>query len=71
MHAMNKARFQKIMEEKTEMEKTLEVLRKTEVKDMWKRELEIFEKEYQKYKKERELISNVVLLKTVTKKRKT
>ena len=45
---------------------------KTEVKNIWIHELEIFEKEYQKYKKERDQLNTVtttVVSKTVKRKK--
>jgi|TARA_B110000114_G_scaffold161256_1_gene178462 DNA topoisomerase-2 len=64
MHNMNKSRVEKIKKEREEAVQTLDILRKTTVTMMWKRELDVFVREYSKYKQEREKLqfrsSNIV-----------
>lgn len=57
MHNMTKARVQKIIQEKEQIIKELDVLEKTTLTTMWLRELEQFSQEYMKYKNAREKIS--------------
>ena len=57
MHNMTKARVQKIIQEKEQIIKELDVLEKTTLTTMWQRELEQFSQEYMKYKNAREKIS--------------
>ena len=45
-----------ILKEKADTEVELDILMKTTTGQMWLRELEIFEKEYETYKKKREQI---------------
>ena len=54
MHNMNKSRVQKILREKEELIHELDILEKTELSAIWLDELEVFEKEYAKYKASRE-----------------
>jgi DNA topoisomerase-2 len=54
MHNMNKSRVQKILREKEELIYELDILEKTELSAIWLDELEVFEKEYAKYKASRE-----------------
>ena len=54
MHSMNKERAQKISDDKIQMEKDLDTLQNTLPTDMWLRELLVLEKEYAKYKADRE-----------------
>ena len=56
MHNMNKARVEKIKQEREDAVETLEELRKTTLVELWKRELDVFVQEYQKYKRSRELL---------------
>ena len=56
MHNMNKQRVQKILKEKEEVVKELEVLRGTTLTTMWMRELDHFVEVYGKYKEGREKI---------------
>ena len=56
MHNMNKQRVQKILKEKEEVVKELEVLRGTSLTTMWMRELDHFVEVYGKYKEGREKI---------------
>ena len=56
MHNMNKQRVQKILKEKEEVAKELEVLRGTSLTTMWMRELDHFVEVYGKYKEGREKI---------------
>jgi DNA topoisomerase-2 len=54
MNSVNKAKVAKLLLEKDALVKELEELERTTLVQMWMRELDIFEKEYQKYKVERE-----------------
>jgi len=54
MNSVNKAKVAKLISEKEELVKELAELEATTVIQMWMRELDVFEKEYQKYKLERE-----------------
>ena len=53
IQSMNKSRVQKLLDEKEELVRELEVLEKTGLHTMWLRELELLEKEYGKYKADR------------------
>ena len=72
MNNMNKTRVQKLLKERDEMVKDLDVLEKTALTTMWLRELEHLEKEYGKYKDMRKklLESSVVTEKKVKKTKK-
>jgi DNA topoisomerase-2 len=69
MNSVNKAKVAKLLSEKETLVKELEELERTTLVQMWMRELDIFEKEYQKYKMERERlqVSTVTSVKTVKK----
>jgi len=56
MHNMNKARVQKILQEKEELIKELEKLEKKQLITMWLNELDVLEREYGKYKELRKKI---------------
>ena len=58
MHNMNKSRVEKIKKEREEAVQTLEELKKTTLTMMWKRELDVFVREYGKYKQEREKLQD-------------
>ena len=71
MHNMNKARVQKLLKERDEMIKELDVLEKTALTTMWLRELDHLEKEYGKYKESRKkLLESSVVTDKKTKKSK-
>ena len=53
MHNINRSRVTKILEEREELVKEIDVLEKTTVETMWLLELDILEKEYGKYKEMR------------------
>ena len=72
MHNMNKSRVQKLLKERDEMVKELDILEKTSLTTMWLRELNNLEKEYGKYKESRKklLESSVITDKKVKKVKK-
>ena len=47
------------LKEKEDTEKEIEILTNTTIETIWKRELELLETEYNKYKQYREKIQNV------------
>jgi DNA topoisomerase-2 len=53
MHTMNKARVQKIIQERDAIVNELEILKNTSISTMWLRELDVLENEYTKYKEAR------------------
>jgi len=53
MHTMNKARVQKIIQERDAIINELEILKNTTISTMWLRELDVLENEYCKYKEAR------------------
>lgn len=59
MHNTNKQRVQKIIQEKEEVMRELELLKKTSLTTMWLTELEAFDEEYAKYKGSREKLQTV------------
>lgn len=56
MYNMNKTRVEKIKQEREDAAQSLDVLRNTSLVQLWKRELDVFVQEYQKYKQSRELL---------------
>jgi len=63
MHNINKGRVEKLLKERDEQIRELDLLEKTSVETMWLGELDILEKEYGKYKEMRKqlLESSIVL----------
>ena len=63
MHNINKGRVEKLLKERDEQIRELEILEKTSVETMWLGELDILEKEYGKYKEMRKqlLESSIVI----------
>jgi DNA topoisomerase-2 len=70
MHNMNKQRVQKIIQDKDEVVKELQILKNTQLTTMWLLELQKFEDEYMKYKQSREKIVNSVPQKVLKKSKK-
>lgn len=70
MNSMNKARVQKILHEKEDLEKELELLEKMQLTTMWLHELDVLQKEYGKYKELREKIINESVVESLGKKSK-
>jgi DNA topoisomerase-2 len=70
MNSVNKAKVSKLLSEKEELVRELADLEGTTLIQMWMRELDVFEKEYQKYKTERERLQISVKAKE-TKETKT
>lgn len=71
MDSVTQENVDKILKEKSDAEKELEILKKTTLEKMWLSELEYLQKEYNNYKKIRESIQNgSVTTSKVTKKRK-
>ena len=72
LHTMTKSRVKKILEEHEELKKSLEILKKTPITKMWLDELEQFEKEYNKYKVDRDkLLKNTPKSSTTSKSSKS
>jgi hypothetical protein len=63
MHNINKGRVEKLLKERDEKIKELDILEKTSVETMWLGELDVLEKEYAKYKEMRKqlLESSIVI----------
>ena len=70
IHNMTKARVQKIIKEKEDVVRELDVLEKTELTTMWRQELEILLVEYKKYKDLREKTLSESKIEKVTKTNK-
>ena len=70
MHNMNKQRVQKIIADKDEVIKELQILKNTQLTTMWLQELQKFEDEYMKYKQSREKIIHTVPQKVLKKSKK-
>ena len=71
MDSVTQENVDKILKEKSDAEKELEILKKTTLEKMWLSELEYLQKEYNNYKKIRESIQNGSFTTSkVTKKRK-
>ena len=65
---MTKVRVQKILKEKEDVVRELDVLEKTELTTIWLRELDALEQQYKKYKEAREkIMSNSIIEKESTK----
>ena len=56
MNTMNKARVQKLLKERDDLKRELEILEQTSLSTMWLRELDAFETEYKQYKDYRKKI---------------
>jgi DNA topoisomerase-2 len=67
MHTMNKARVQKIIQERDAIINELEILKNTTISTMWLRELDVLENEYTKYKEARKNSMSQPSKKTTTK----
>jgi hypothetical protein len=64
---MNKARVQKIIQERDAIINELEILKNTTISTMWLRELDVLENEYTKYKEARKNSMSQPSKKTTTK----
>ena len=67
MDSVTQENVDKIMKEKGDAEKELEVLQKTKLETMWLSELAILKKDYEKYKEHRAQIQNGVVKSSVKK----
>ena len=56
MNSVSKENVERIMKEKADTELELDTLRKTSLEQLWMRELDVFESEYNEYKAQREKI---------------
>ena len=74
MDSVTQEHVDHLLKEKEKMEKEYETLKSTTLEQMWKRELEDFEKEYTKYKEKRQKIQTssekAVKTKKIVKKKK-
>jgi DNA topoisomerase II len=71
IHTMTKARVQKLLQEKEDIIRELEVLEKTALTTMWLTELERFEQEYAKYKQARKASMDASVMDAPSQKKKT
>ena len=74
MDSVTQEHVDHLLKEKEKMEKEYETLKSTTLEQMWKRELEDFEKEYKKYREKRQKIQTstekAVKTKKIVKKKK-
>ena len=74
MDSVTEEHVEHLLKEKEKMEKEYETLKSTTLEQMWRKELEGFEKEYAKYKEKRKKIQEstekTVKTKKVVKKKK-
>lgn len=70
MHNMNKNRVQKMLKEKEDTMKELDILENTTLTTMWLQELDVLDKEYNKYQESRKKLLESSVIETTSKKPK-